>query len=270
MKDFKFSPRSDFLLGMQTIAPVIIGVIPFGMISGITAVENGLSEESAQIMSVVVFAGASQLAGVQLMSDGAPILVIWLTTFMINLRFTMYSASLAPHMQSLPTRWKALMAYILTDQSYALSVIYYDQQEQRLDGNTGDAQTSQCSTSLTPQQKAAFYLGTSVTVWVVWQLSSAVGIFLGGSIPDGWSLGFAIPLVFMVLAIPAIKGWSTAGAALTAAILSVVAKPLPFNMGLVVAALAGIGMGMMIERSPLAQSQQSSASHPTSHQSKNK
>ncbi len=265
MKDFKLFYRADFLLGMKTIAPVIVGVIPFGMISGITAVENGLSEESAQIMSVVVFAGASQLAGVQLISEGAPVLVIWLTTLMINLRFTMYSASLAPHVQLLPIRWKAIIAYLLTDQSYALSVTHYAQYEP-MENDTGYAQTSQRSMPPTPQQKAAFYFGTSVTVWVVWQLSSAAGIFLGGSIPDRWSLGFAIPLVFMVLAIPAIKGWSTAGAALTAAILSVIAKPLPFNMGLVVAALAGIGMGMLIERSPLAQSRQP----PTDHQTKDK
>lgn len=265
MADLKISSRADFLLGMKTIAPVIVGVIPFGMISGITAVENGLSESSAQMMSIVVFAGASQLAGVQLMSDGAPVLVIWLTTFMINLRFTMYSASLSPHMQSLPTRWKALMAYILTDQSYALSVTHYErqaqyeQQAQQLEGDTGYAPAIQRPVPLTPQQKAAFYLGTSTTVWVVWQLSSAVGIFLGASIPDRWSLGFAIPLVFMVLAIPSIKGWSTAAAALTAAILSVVAKPLPFNMGLVIAALAGIGMGLLVERSPFSRLPQSSA-----------
>ncbi|MGB3492644.1 MAG: AzlC family ABC transporter permease [Elainellaceae cyanobacterium] len=259
MTDLKTSSRSEFLLGVKTIAPIIVGIIPFGMISGITAVENGLSEGSAQIMSIVVFAGASQLAGVQLMSDGAPVLVIWLTTFMINLRFTMYSASLAPHMRSLPTQWKALIAYILTDQSYALSVTHYDQQARQLEDKVGYAQTNPRPAPLTPHQKAAFYLGISITVWVVWQLSSAVGIFLGASIPDGWSLGFAIPLVFMVLAIPAIQGWSTAAAALTAAILSVVAKPLPFNMGLVIAALAGIAMGMLIERSPFSRLPHSSS-----------
>lgn len=256
--------------GIQTIAPVIIGVIPFGTISGITAVESGLSQSSAQLMAIVVFAGASQLAGVQLMSDQAPVLVIWITTLMINLRFTMYSASLAPHWQSLPMKWKALMAYILTDQAYALSVTHYQAQARNAQASQPRSFASESvpdgdrPTLPSPRQKAAFYLGASAITWIVWQLSSAMGIFLGASIPEHWSLGFAIPLVFMVLAIPAIQSGATAGAALTAAVLSVVANPLPFNMGLVVAALAGIGVGVLMERSPWLSSTHPASSSPDS------
>jgi 4-azaleucine resistance transporter AzlC len=225
--------RGAFFQGVRTISPVILGVIPFGMISGVAAVEIGLSGLEAQAMAVIVFAGASQLAGVQLISSGSPLLVIWLTTLMINLRFTMYSASLAPHFRPLSLFWKSFLAYALTDQAYAASLNRYQQED---------------PAALSLGHKVGFYLGVAATIWTTWQISSAVGIFLGASVPDSWSLDFAVPLVFMVLAVPAIRSSATAIAACTAGLTAVIAKPLPFNLGLVLAALLGITVGVVMER----------------------
>ena len=104
------------------MSPVILGAIPFGVVYGLAAVGSGLPEWPALALSAAVFAGASQIAGVQLMGQGANIFVILLTTFIINLRFVMYSASLAPHFKDLPPAWKAPLAYLMTDQAYAFGV----------------------------------------------------------------------------------------------------------------------------------------------------
>ncbi|MGF1497268.1 MAG: AzlC family ABC transporter permease [Elainellaceae cyanobacterium] len=229
--------RSEFLSGIRAISPITLGVVPFGMIAGITAVESGLTGGEAIAMSVIVFAGASQLAGVQLLSSGAPLLVIWLTTLMINLRFTMYSASMAPHFRGLSTLQKVLLAYMLTDQGYAMSITYFNK-------NAGTSDRP----SLSATEKACFFGGAASTIWVVWQVSTMLGVVLGTGIPEAWSLDFAIPLVFLAVIVPAIRQWASLGAALSAGAIAIAAEPLPFNLGLIVGSLVGIAVGIGLER----------------------
>ncbi|MEB3358380.1 MAG: AzlC family ABC transporter permease [Synechococcales bacterium] len=229
--------RSEFFSGIKAISPITLGVVPFGMIAGITAVESGLTGGEAIAMSVLVFAGASQLAGVQLLASGAPLLVIWLTTLMINLRFTMYSASLAPHLRGLSTCHKILLAYMLTDQGYAMCISYYDRTAQASD-----------RPHLTTVEKAWFFGGVATTIWIVWQVSTALGAILGTGIPESWSLDFAIPLIFLGVIVPAIRHRASVAAALTAGAIAIVAHPLPLNLGLIAGSLVGIAAGVGVER----------------------
>ena len=115
------TPRARFWAGLSTLSPIVIGVLPFAMIAGIASIEAGLSPLEGQGMSLIVFAGASQLAGLQLMGTGAAPVVTILTVWIINLRFMLYSASLGPHFKDLSTAWKALLAHIMTDQAYAVT-----------------------------------------------------------------------------------------------------------------------------------------------------
>ena len=221
--------QSAFLNGMKAAIPIMVGVAPFGMISGVAAVGAGLSAGESFGMSIIVFAGASQLVALQLITVNSPLFIIWLSTFMINLRFMMYSGSLAPHVANLSRPWKFLIAYLLTDQAYAISLMAYGQ------GVTGGA-------------KKWYYLGTAVSLWTVWQSTTLIGILLGAQIPPQWSLDFAIPLTFLALVFPALADRASWAAAVVAGITAVFAANLPYNSGLIVAALIGILIGLLVEK----------------------
>lgn len=223
------SAHPAFRAGAQAVAPLLPGLVPFGMIAGIAALEAGLSPGAALAMSFVIFAGSAQLVAAQLMGQGTLPLIVILTALVINLRFTMYSASIAPHFQGLSGRWRWTMAYFLTDQAYALSITRY---------------------TLDPQApgKHLYYLGAALPLWLVWVASCAAGVFLGAGVPASWSLDFTIPLSFLVLLIPSIIDRATLAAAVTGGGVAVAAAGLPYNLGLFLAAASGIGAGLLVEQ----------------------
>lgn len=222
------TPQATFAAGFKAQLPVLLGVAPFAMIFGVTAVSLDLPAAPAMGMSLIVFAGAAQLVAVQLISGGAPLLVILASTFFINLRFLMYSASLAPHLQQTSLPHKGWLAYLLTDQAYAISIAHFTEQPHA-------------------PYKSFYYMGAGVALAVTWQISTAVGIFLGAQVPASWSLDFAVPLTFLALVFPALKDWPAALAAVGAGLTAVLAANLPYNMGLIAAALTGIFIGYLAE-----------------------
>jgi branched chain amino acid efflux pump len=222
------SPRSEFLLGLKALTPVLFGVIPFAMISGIAAVGAGIPPGTALAMSFIVFAGSAQLVASQLIGVNAPVFVIILSAIIVNLRFMMYSASLAPYLKPLPRKWKWLLSYLLTDQAYAVTIT-------RLNRGTN------------PTNGHWFFLGAAFTMWGTWQISTALGIFLGAQVPASWSLDFTVALTFLALAVPAIKDYATMTAALVAGITAMIVVALPFKLGLVSASLVGIFAGLVAE-----------------------
>src|SRR5512147_2631852 len=120
--------KKNFWDGVRAELPLLIGVFPFGMIYGALALNAGLSTSAAQMMSSIVFAGSAQFVTTQLIHDSVPGFVIVLTIAVVNLRHMLYSASLAPYVASLSTRWKTLLSYLLTDEAYAATVIHYEQE----------------------------------------------------------------------------------------------------------------------------------------------
>jgi predicted branched-subunit amino acid permease len=147
----------------------------------------------------------------------------------INLRHALYSASIAPYLQHLPNRWKLSLAYLLTDEAYAVSIIHYQEDSDR-------------------RNKHWFFLGSGLTLWSTWQVSTAAGIFLGASIPSSWSLDFTIALTFIALVIPTLKDRPSVGAALSAGLVAVIAYNMPYKLGLLAAVLVGILVGILLER----------------------
>lgn len=212
------------------MSPILLGVIPFAMISGVAAVGIGIPAVLALAMSFIVFAGSAQLAAVQLIGVGSAVFVVILTALIVNLRFMMYSASIAPHFKPLSTTWKWLLAYLLTDQAYAVAITHFNQQ---------DTDTT---------NKHWYFFGAALVFWITWQTSTAVGVFLGAQVPTSWSLDFTIPLTFMVLVFPAIKDRAAAAAAVCAGVVAVMVAAMPFNLGLITAALSGILVGLLVER----------------------
>lgn len=220
--------RKEFFAGFRAELPLLLGVAPFGMIYGILALKAGLPVSMAQAMSSILFAGSAQFMAVQLLQNGTPLVVVALTAFVVNLRHALYSASIAPYVRHLSRGWKTLLAYLLTDEAYAIAIAHYNK------NTPGDHQHW-------------YYLGAGLTLWTCWQLSTAVGVFLGAQVPSSWSLDFALALTFIALVVPALEDKAAASAALLAGAVSVFAFGLPYKLGLLLAALVGIGAGMLGE-----------------------
>ena len=223
------SSANSFWAGVRAELPLLIGVFPFGMIYGALALNAGLSPAAAQLMSSIVFAGSSQFAAAQLIHEAAPGLVIVVTIAMINLRHMLYSASIAPYLKELPVRWKSLLGYLLTDEAYAATIMHYQQQ-----GATSASHW--------------FLLGAGLALWTTWQLSSALGIFLGTSLPASWPLDFALPLTFIAMLVPALKDRPVITAALASGLIALLAYSLPYKLGLILAAVVGIAVGVLLEQ----------------------
>ncbi|WP_135826399.1 AzlC family ABC transporter permease [Halorussus ruber] len=221
------SPRADFLSGVRVAAPITLGVAPFGMVAGVAAVGVGMSAVQAVAMSIIVFAGASQLAAIELVGQNAPAAVVVLTVVVVNLRLVMYSASIAPHFQRQSAKWKAALSYLLTDQAYAISLLKFE----------NDEETS----------RRWYYLGVAVPLWVTWQASTIAGVLLGARLPPGLQLEFAVPLVFLAVLVPAVTDRATGAAAVVGGTTAVAANGLPYNLGLIAAAVVGIGAGLVVE-----------------------
>jgi len=230
LDDGRLSPRSEFLAGVKAELPILLGVIPFGTIYGVLAVGAGLPVVAAQAMSVIVFAGSAQFVGAQLLRLSTPGVIIVLTTFVVNLRHILYSASIAPHLKRLNLVWKLILAYLLTDEAYAVAITHYDQ----------------TSASRTPHQHW-YFLGAGLALWSTWQVSTATGILLGAQIPPGWALDFTLALTFIALVVPALNDKPSAAAALVAGLVAVLAVGWPYKLGLMAAAASGIAAGLLAE-----------------------
>jgi len=222
------SRGQEFLDGVRDESPILLGVVPFGMIFGALAVASGLSGAAAQAMSSVVFAGSAQFIAAQLLGADASGIVIIMVVFVVNLRHALYSASVAPHVRSLKPGWKLMLAYLLTDEAYAVTITHYN--------SRGDSRGRQW-----------YFLGAGLTLWTSWQLSTAVGILIGEGLPRSWPLGFVLPVSFIALVVPGLRDGASIAAAVIAGALGLAAGGLPYKTGIIVAALVGITVGMLVE-----------------------
>jgi 4-azaleucine resistance transporter AzlC len=220
--------KVEFGRGFLAVLPLLLGVFPFGMIYGVLALQAGIERAPAQAMSAILFAGSSQFIAAQLYGSGTPAVVIVLTAFVVNLRHALYGASLAPFIQHLSAPWKGVLAYLLTDEAYAAVITRYTQQ------------------GVQPLTHW-FFLGAGLGLWSCWQISTALGIFLGAQIPAAWGLDFTLALTFIALVVPALKDRPAVAAAVTGGLAAVIFYPLPYKLGLIAAALCGIGAGLWSE-----------------------
>ncbi len=217
-----------FLEGVRDETPLLFAVVPFGVIYGITALEAGLTKLQTQLMSCIVFGGSSQFAASKLFAEAAPWSVIVLTVAIINLRHFLYSASIAPYTQRLSFGWKALLAYLLTDEAYVVAINHYQKQQEHSYGHL-------------------YFLGAGIALWTSWQLSTAAGIVLGKMLPPEWPLDFFLPLTFIAILVPALKSHLSIIVAITAGVSSLLLYGLPYKLGPIVAALISIMSGFILE-----------------------
>ena len=219
----------EFLRGIRAEMPILLGVAPLGMIYGALATAAGLSAFQSQAMSSIIFAGSAQFLLVQFVGQGMPPIMMILSATIINLRHLLYSASVAPFTRRLCTGWKLLLAYFLTDEVYAVTIMHYSEQS-------------------SSSHKHWFFLGAGLALWSFWQLSTATGIFLGAQIPADLGLDFTLALTFIALAVPAIKDRPSLLAALSAGVIALLTINLPYKLGLIAASLTGIAVGVWSEQ----------------------
>lgn len=219
----------SFVSGAKATLPLLLGVVPFGLICGAVCSEAGIPVLGAIGMSLVIFAGASQLVVTQLLAEQASTLVVVMTALVINARLLMYSASLAVQFRGASARWKAVLAYMLTDQAYAVSIGRY------------------LRSDLPPVNKTFYYFGSALVMWSSFNIATPIGAYLGAVIPAGWNLDFAVPLTFIALVVPAIKDRFAFAAAVGGGAIAFLASGLPFNLGLMTAAISGIGIARLWE-----------------------
>jgi 4-azaleucine resistance transporter AzlC len=233
---------AEFFRGVRAELPILVGVAPFGMIFGVLALDAGLTPVQAQSMSWIVFAGSSQIVFTQLVHLGAPGLVIVLTVAVVNLRHALYSASLAPYLQHLRPVWKWILSYLLTDEAYAVTVINYQCCPEPSVGATNEQRIPAVM-----DVRHWFFLGAGLALWSCWQLSTAAGIFLGAVVPQSWSLDFTLALTFIALVVPNLKDRAALASALSAGVVALLAFAVPYKLGLIIASLVGILIGLLVE-----------------------
>jgi predicted branched-subunit amino acid permease len=208
---------------------MLVGVVPFGLVAGASPVTHGLGGAVAVGFSVIVFAGASQLAAIDVLGSGGSAFVAAVAAWTINLRLLLYSASLAPYLARERLRTRLWVAYLLTDQAYAVCISRW--------GDDDD-----------PHRRVPYFLGAALLLWGSWQLSTIAGVLIGATVPDDVPLEFAVPLVFLVLLVPAITGRPSAIAAVVGGMGAVIgAEAGAGKLSLMVGAVSGIVAGTLAE-----------------------
>jgi 4-azaleucine resistance transporter AzlC len=224
------SMRRAFWHGMRDALAFLLVIVPFGMLFGVLANEAGWRLGETLAMSVVVVAGASQFTALQLLSENAPLVVAIAAPLAINLRMAMYSASLAPHIGGVPRWQRALAAYALTDQTYGVVINRY---------------------TLTPGmsrgEKMAYYFGTAIPVCAPWYVATWAGAVAGTAIPAGLALDFAVPITFIALFAPALRTLPHVAAAVVSVAAALALAWMPWNLWLMLAAVAGMAAGSAVE-----------------------
>lgn len=228
--------RTELLAGAKAVAPMLVGVIPFGLVAGATPATTGLGGGTSIGLSTIVFAGASQLAAADALADGSSAVVAVIAACTINLRLLLYSASLAPHLAAVPLRRRLLMGYLLTDQAYAVSITRWTKE--------ADDEASGGPPAPGLDHKVPYYFGAAVLLWANWQVCTILGILIGSAVPDSLPLDFAVPLVFLVLLVPAISSRPAAVAAIVGGLVALFADEAGAgHLGVLFGALAGIVAG---------------------------
>jgi 4-azaleucine resistance transporter AzlC len=221
--------KHSLLAGMKDISPIIIGIVPFGLVAGAAVIHAGFGMAEALGMSLLVNAGASQIVATTLFGDGAPLWIALATALIVNTRMFIYSTSIAPVLSEASWKLRPLLGHMLVDQNYASTMTRGRFRE---------------DVDVIP-----YYVGCWLALASVWQVSNIAGALLGPLVPASWGLDFAVPLVFLAMLAPVLKDSVAIGVAVVTGVAAAVFVPvLPMQSGLVVAIVAGMLYGAWRDR----------------------
>jgi 4-azaleucine resistance transporter AzlC len=233
------SPLHEAWHGLRDTLPFMFGSIPFGLLFGTLATGKGLSLVATMAMSLFVFSGSAQFIAVVLLGAGSGIWVIWFATFVLNLRHLLYAATLVDHVRHLTQAWRFPLAAFLTDETFAVMERRY--------------RTPSAKADLRPRGGGLnahwYYIASCIGMYLNWQTWTFLGITIGQKYPEvqNWGLEFAMVVTFIGIVVPLLTSMPYVAAALTAGLVAVIANPLPYKLGLMLAALAGIVIGVALD-----------------------
>jgi predicted branched-subunit amino acid permease len=231
----------EFAIGMREMAPQAPGIAAWGLMTGVAMVKSGMSVVESLLMTVLVFAGSSQLAAIPLIVAGAPVAVILATGFCVNLRFVVFSLHLRPYLMHLP-RWQRLThGYLTADLTYVL----FTRRFPKAGGTPAEHQS-----------QAAYLAGNCFVNWGCWVVASLIGVALANFIPTTWGLGFAGILCLVGILCSLASSRLRIVSAGVAGVAAVAAYTLPLKLNIVVAIAAAVLLCLWLERfRPTAQGQ---------------
>lgn len=223
--------RHQLRLGIVKTLPLALGVVPFGLAYGIIAIQAGLNLFETMLMSLLVFAGASQLTAVVMLQGGAGFPLIVASTFLINLRHLMMGLSISPYFTETTPAWRRILAFAMCDEAYLMSIGHY--QEQQVE-----------------QGNPHFMLGSGGTIYVVWALTSLIGALAGHAINDPlkWGLDFAMPATFLTLLLPQVVSRRVAAVVVASAAVATLSYLfVPGKWYIILAVVTGTALGVLLE-----------------------
>ncbi|KWZ45502.1 branched-chain amino acid ABC transporter permease [Burkholderia savannae] len=219
----------EFAAGMRDTVPMMVGAAPFGVIFGTLVTTGPLAPWHGELMSFALFAGSAQFIALGLIAGGASYAVVLATTFVVNLRHLLYSATLAPYVAHLPLRWRATLGALMTDEVFAVAYAHYRHAEP---GATGPYH----------------FFGSGVAMYVNWQVWTIAGLLFGAAFPRLQSLGldFAMAATFIAIVVPQLASLRNLAAAVTAGAVALLCRAWPYKLGLLAAVAAGVAIGVAL------------------------
>ena len=218
-----------FLKGIKDVSPLMIPVVPFGIIFGVLAIELGFNGYTTMGMSIIIFGGASQIIFLQLFSAGASSLIILSSVGAVNSRHMLYGAVLSEHLSDLKLSWKIIISYFLVDQAFAVSNSYLKKNNDK--------------------NKHFHLFGAGVTCWTIWQITTFIGIILGSVIPEKLGLTFAIPLTFLALLVDDFRKLVNVAVIIVSGTIATLGyQIIPFKAYVIVASLSGLIIAFILTK----------------------
>ena len=222
--------KAAYWRGFRHGLPFLLVIAPFGLLFGVAATKAGMDLAQVMGFSGLVIAGAAQFTALQLMGDHAPVVLILAASLAVNLRMAMYSAALSPHLGRAPVWQKALVAYFLLDQSYALAANEYETRPQ-----------------MTRAEKLLYFAGACTPICPLWFVATLAGALAGAAIPPEFALDFAVPITFLAMIGPALRSLAHVAAAVVSVVGALALSFLPSGVGLMIAALVAMVTGAQVE-----------------------
>ena len=218
-----------FLKGIFDVSPLMIPVVPFGLIFGVLAIDVGFSPLETMGMSLIVFGGASQIVLLQLFSGGASSLVIISSVGAVNSRHLLYGAVVSEHLSDLKLIWKIIISYFLVDQAFAISSDYLKNKKEK--------------------NRYFHLIGSGFTVWIIWQITTFLGIILGAAIPEKLGLSFAVPLTFLAILVNDFRKMTNVIVILISGLVALLGyNYIPYKAYVIVAAFIGLITAMILTK----------------------
>lgn len=219
---------AEVAAGARAMLPWLAGVVPFGLVIGVSAARADIPALAGWLTGPLIYAGSAQVATIEMLHTGAAPAVIVATALIINLRLVLYSGAIAAHWRGTPWWWRATAAYLLVDPSFVVGMDGYQRHHDRAGGHR-------------------HYLGGALVLWMAWLIAIGAGMTLGAQLPSALRLELIIPLYLVGEVVVKLGDRATRRAAVTAAVLAVVALAAPLHLGVLVAIVGGLVAALTVK-----------------------